>query len=151
MKRLIIIMLAALLCVGCNNQPEPEVTPEDLFVQNSSEDVYYGKGLRTYTNVFPDGTVYWLYRIDRDTFFTVCESPNEEMWNYHEWDRSYPQQMYDYWMEEGSEELANYYRDNYNSMIACFDNDTDTCVVYVAEQKLNASDEHTCVCVDQDY
>ena len=131
MKRLIIlIMCATLLCVGCSATVE-----EQAIQQESTQEVpanpVYSKGLHSYQIKYPDGSITFLYQ-DGNNFVTGCITPSGEVWNVFAWDRSYPQNIYQHWIDK-SPELANSFRDNYNSMISCFDTDAKQCEIYVAQ------------------
>lgn len=138
MKRLLIIMCATLLCVGCadkqviqqeNTTVEKPVIQQEIILDEKEPE--YSKGLHRYQTTFPDGSIDFLYQ-DDNNFVTGCVSSSGEVWNVFVWDRSYPQSIYKYWIEE-SPELAISFRDYYNSMISCFDTDADQCVIYVAQ------------------
>ena len=138
MKRIMLIMCAALLCIGCTEVEEKQVIQQEITVEEKpviqQELAPVGpkhiKGLHRYQTTYPDGHVDFLYQ-DGDNFVTGCVTPDGEVYNIHIWDRSYPQYIYQHWINE-SPALANSFRDNYNAMISCFDNDADQCDIHVA-------------------
>ena len=138
MKRFVLIMCATLLCVGCAEKQEiqQEITREEKPVLQQEitldeKHPEYSKGLHSYQITYPDGSIDFLYQ-DDNNFVTGCVTSSGEVWNVFVWDRDYPQSIYRYWIEE-SPELAISYRDNYNSMIDCFDTNADQCEIYVAQ------------------
>lgn len=132
MKRLIIlIMCATLLCVGCSATVEEQAIQQESTTQEVPANPVYSKGLHSYQITYSDGSSSFLYH-DGNNFVTGCITPSGEVWNVFAWDRSYPQNIYQYWIDK-SPELANSFRDNYNSMISCFDTDAKQCEIYVAQ------------------
>lgn len=133
MKRIIIIMCATLLCVGCAEQQvvQQDTTEKPVILQELTPvGPEYSKGLHSYQIRYPDGNIHFLYQ-DGDNFVTGCITSSGEVWNVFVWDRSYPQYIYKHWINE-SPELANSLRDSYNSMISCFDNNANQCNIHVA-------------------
>lgn len=131
MKRLLIIMCAALLCVGCAEETDKQVIQQEPTIEVKPVSPEYSKDLHSYQITYPEGNSTFLYQ-DDDNFVTGCISSSGQVWNVFVWDRSYPQYIYKHWIDK-SPELAISFRDNYNSMISCFDTDADQCEIYVAQ------------------